>query len=40
MRLEQSEIMEAIRKLKLGKASGSDAITAEVLKYGGGIGEI
>ncbi len=36
-RLERSEIREAIRKLKLGKAPGSDAITAEMLKYGGEI---
>jgi len=36
-RLERSEIMEAIRKLKLGKAPGSDGITAEMLKYGGEI---
>ncbi len=36
-RLERSEIMEAIRKLKLGKAPGSDGITAEKLKYGGEI---
>ncbi len=36
-RVEQSEIMEAIRKLKLGKAPGLDGITAEMLKYGGEI---
>ena len=36
-RLERSEIMEAIRKLKLGKAPGSVGITAEMLKYGGEI---
>ncbi len=36
-RLEQSEIMEAIRKLKLGKAPGLDGIIAEMLKYGGEI---
>ncbi len=33
----RSEIREAIRKLKLGKALGSDGITAEMLKYGGEI---
>ncbi len=33
-RLERSEVLEAIRKLKLGKAPGSDGITAEMLKYG------
>ncbi len=36
-RLERSEVMEAIRKLKLGKAPDSDGITAEMLKYGGEI---
>ncbi len=36
-RVEQSEVMEAIRKLKLGKAPGLDGMTAEVLKYGGEI---
>ncbi len=36
-RLERSEIMEAIRKLKFGKAPGLDGITAEMLKYGGEI---
>ncbi len=36
-RLEQSEVMEAIRKLKLGKAPGPDGIIAEMLKYGGEI---
>ncbi len=36
-RLEQSEIMEAIRKLKLGKARGPDGITAKMLKYGGEV---
>ncbi len=36
-RLEQGEIMEAISKLKLGKAPGLDGITAEMLKYGGEI---
>ncbi len=34
-RLERGEIVEAIRKLKLGKAPGSEGITAEMLKYGG-----
>ncbi len=29
--------MEAIRKLKLGKAPGSDGLTAEMLIYGGEI---
>ncbi len=33
-RLERSEIMGAIRKLKLGKGPGPDGMTAEVLKYG------
>ncbi len=33
-RLERSEMMEAIRKLKLGKAPGLDGMTAEMLKYG------
>ncbi len=32
--VERSEVLEAIRKLKLGKAPGSDGITAEMLKYG------
>ncbi len=36
-RLDRSEIMEAIRKLKLDKAPGLDGITAEMLKYGGEI---
>ncbi len=36
-RLERGEIVEAIKKLKLGKAFGSDGITAEMLKYGGEI---
>ncbi len=36
-RLERSEILEAIRKLKLGQAPGSDGVTAEMLKYGGEI---
>ncbi len=36
-RLKQSEVMEAIRKLKLGKAPGMDGITAEMLKFGGEI---
>ncbi len=36
-RLEQSEIMEAIRKLKVGKASGPDGIRGEMLKYGGEV---
>ncbi len=36
-RLERGEIMEAIRKLKLGKVPGSDSIIAETLKYGGEI---
>ncbi len=31
---ERSEIMEAIRKLKVGKVPGLDGITAEMLKYG------
>ncbi len=35
--LERSEIMEAIRKLKSGKAPGPDGVTAEMLKYGGEI---
>ncbi len=29
--------MEAVRKLKLGKAPGSDGLTAEMLKYGGEV---
>ncbi len=33
--LERSEIVEAIRKLKLGKVPGPDGITVEMLKYGG-----
>ncbi len=33
-RVERSEVLEAMRKLKLGKAPGSDGITAEMLKYG------
>ncbi len=36
-RLERDEILEAIRKLKVEKAPGSDGITAEMLKYGGEI---
>ncbi len=36
-RLERGEIMEAKRKLKLGKAPGSDGTIAEMLKYGGEI---
>ncbi len=36
-KLERSGIMEAVRKLKLGKAPGSDGITAEMLNYGGEI---
>ncbi len=36
-RLERSKIMEAIRKLKVGKAPGPDGITAEMLIYGGEI---
>ncbi len=36
-RLERSEVVEAIRKLKLGKAPGSDGITAGMLKYGGKV---
>ncbi len=36
-RLERSDIMEAIRKLKFCKASGPDDITAEILKCGGEI---
>ncbi len=36
-RLERSEIMEAIRKLRLGKVPGLDGITAKMLKYGGEI---
>ncbi len=35
--MERGEIVEAIRKLKLGKAPGLDGITAEMLKYGGEI---
>ncbi len=36
-RLEQTEVMEGIRTLKLGKAPGSDGVTGEMLKYGGEI---
>ncbi len=35
-KLERDEVLKAIRKLKVGKASGTDGITAEMLKYGGG----
>ncbi len=35
--MEWSEVMEAIRKLKLGKAPSVDGITAEMLKFGGEI---
>ncbi len=36
-RMERSEIIETIRKLKIGKAPGPDGITAEMLKYGGEV---
>ncbi len=36
-RVVRGEIVEAIRKLKLGKAPVSDGITAEMMKYGGEI---
>ncbi len=36
-RLEQSETIEVIRKLKVGKVPGLDGITAEMLKCGGEI---
>ncbi len=32
--MEWDEILEAIRKLKVGKAPDMDSITAEMLKYG------
>ncbi len=35
--MERSEIIEVMRKLKLGKTPGPDGITAEMLKCGGEI---
>ncbi len=35
--VKRGEIMEAIRKLRVGNAPGSDGITPEMLKYGGEI---
>lgn len=36
-RLERGEIEEAMKRLKVGKAPGADGITAEMLKYVGGV---
>ncbi len=36
-RLEQSEVIEVIMTLKVGKAPSPDGITAEMLKHGGEI---
>ncbi len=36
-RVERSEVLKAIRKLKLGKAPGSDGIIEMMLKYGGEV---